>query len=69
MIYLICKSKKQTALSVDAGEVRREDELVAQVVHDLQQAEDEEVGDAFGLGARTAAEKWKRWEVDFECAR
>ncbi len=54
---------------MDAGEVGREDELVAQVVHDLQQAEDKEVGDALGLGARTTAEKWKSWEVDFKCAR
>ncbi len=54
---------------MDAGKVGREDELVAQVVHDLQQAEDKEVGDALGLRARTSTEKWKSWEVDFKCAR
>ena len=42
---------------MDAGEVRGQDELVAEVVHRLQQPEDEQVLEAVSLGARTLAEE------------
>ena len=42
---------------MDAGEVGGEDELVAEVVHRLQQPQDEQVLEAVGLGAGAVAEE------------
>jgi hypothetical protein len=55
---------------VNAGQVGRQDEVVAQVVHHLQQPDHEEVPYALALRRTgSVSDAWKSWEIEFECSR